>query len=473
MKSFTPLYYLLGLSLSLSLITACNPKEAPDETGRVDNKSAQKIADDLGDDFEEIANRVLPTVVSISTTQKMPADETHAPFMDPEQGGGGLGSGVIIDAEKGYILTNNHVIADANEIAITLQNDTRRYEAAVIGTDPPTDLAVLQMKKPPRLQAAVLGDSNQLKVGEWVLAIGSPFGLDSTVTAGIISAKSRAEVGVADFEDFLQTDAAINPGNSGGALVNTQGELVGINTAIATRTMGYMGIGFAIPSAMVKRVMQELITQGKVTRSQLGVYIEPIDATLRKGLKLPEDQEGILVSEVIPNTPASESGFQKYDVIIGLNDQNVTRVQSFRNQIALTSPGEKVKIQVLRQGKAVTLTPQLREANTADLGTPGDNAMAERLGFQLEPLTEALKQQLGLPDSFQGLAVTEIEPQSNAAQQGLQRGDIITEVNQQSVSSWPDVVKALEQVQPGDAVLVNLVRNGQNQIMAFKMPAPR
>lgn len=464
---------LLGISLSLSLMSACKPGEDPHETGRVDNEAAQKIADDLGDDFEAIANRVLPTVVSISTTQKMPNDETHAPFMSPEQGSGGLGSGVIIDAEKGYILTNNHVIADANEIAITLQNDTRRYEAAIIGTDPPTDLAVLQIKRPPRLQAAILGDSNRLKVGEWVLAIGSPFGLDSTVTAGIISAKSRAEVGVADFEDFIQTDAAINPGNSGGALVNTQGELIGINTAIATRTMGYMGIGFAIPSAMVKRVMQDLITQGKVTRSQLGVYIEPIDASLRKGLGVSEDQEGILVSEVIPNTPAAESGFQKYDVIIGLNGQNVTRVQSFRNQIALTSPGEKITIQVLRQGQKLDLTPQLREANTADLGTPGDNAMAERLGFQLEPLTDALKGQLGLPETFKGLAVTEIEPQSNAAQQGLQRGDIITEINQQEVSSWPEVVQALENVQPGDAVLVNLVRNGQNQIMAFKMPAPR
>lgn len=463
-----PLFCLL---LSMSLYTACAPNSNPDETGRI-RRDSQKVADNLGEDFESIANRILPTVVSISTTQKMPNDQVHAPFQSPEQGGGGLGSGVIIDAENGYILTNNHVVADANEIMITLQNGTRRYEAQVIGTDPPTDLAVLQMKNPPQLQAAVLGDSNQLKVGEWVLAIGSPFGLDSTVTAGIISAKSRAEVGVADFEDFIQTDAAINPGNSGGALVNIQGELIGINTAIATRTMGYMGIGFAIPSSMIQRVMQELIEKGKVTRSQLGVYIEPIDEPLKKGLGLDNTQQGILVSEVIPNTPAAESGFQKYDVIIALNGEAVTRVQSFRNQIALTAPGKTLSIQVLREGKPVVLNPVLREANKDMLSTPGDNAMAERLGFQLEPLPSELKKQLGLPESFEGLAVTEIEPLSNAAQQGLQRGDIITEINQQRVSSWLDVTQALKNTAPGDAVLINLVRNGQNQIMAFKMPAP-
>lgn len=460
------------LALALSLSTACKPESSPDETGRT-TTAGQKVADHIGQDFETIANRILPTVVSISTVQKMPDDKVHAPFQDGPQDSGGLGSGVIIDAEKGYVLTNNHVIADANEILVTLQNQTRRYEAKVIGTDPPTDLAVLQIKKPPNLQAAVLGDSSRLKVGEWVLAIGSPFGLDSTVTAGIISAKSRAEVGVADFEDFLQTDAAINPGNSGGALVNTQGELIGINTAIATRTMGYMGIGFAIPSDMIKRVMQELIEKGKVTRSQLGVYIERIDETLKKGLKLGSDQQGILVSEVIPNTPAAESGFEKYDVIIAINGTAVTQVQNFRNQVALTPPGEKISVQVLRNGAPVTLTPLLREASEAAQEGPGNQALAERLGFQLEPLNGEIKSQLGLPQTFKGLAVTEIEPQSNAAQQGLQRGDLITEVNQQSVNAWEDVIEALKKVKPGDAILLNTIRNGQSQIMAFKMPPPQ
>ena len=461
-----------ALTLSLSLNTACKPENTPDETGRIAT-AKQKVADNLGQDFETIANQILPTVVSISTTQKMPNDQVHAPFQDEAQESGGLGSGVIIDAEKGYVLTNNHVITDAREILITLQNNTRRYEAKVIGTDPPTDLAILQIKNPPRLQAAVLGDSGRLKVGEWVLAIGSPFGLDSTVTAGIISAKSRAEVGVADFEDFLQTDAAINPGNSGGALVNTQGELIGINTAIATRTMGYMGIGFAIPSDMIKRVMQELIEKGKVTRSQLGVYIERIDEALKKGLQLNGDQQGILVSEVIPGTPAAESGFEKYDVIIAINGQPVTQVQNFRNQVALTPPGEKISVQVLRNGKPVSLTPVLREARAAAQAGPGNQALAERLGFQLEPLSDEIKSQLGLPQSFNGLAVTEIEPLSNAAQQGLQRGDLIIEVNQQSVNTWEDVMQALKDVKPGDAVLLNTLRNGQSQIMAFKMPPPQ
>lgn len=459
-----------ALVLGLSLNSACEPKTTPDETGHI---TGQKVAEHLGQDFESIANRVLPTVVSISTTQKMPDDQTHQMLQEDPQKSGGLGSGVIIDAKKGYVLTNNHVIADANEILITLQNETRRYEATVIGTDPPTDLAILQIKKPPHLQAAVLGNSDRLKVGEWVLAIGSPFGLDSTVTAGIISAKSRAEVGVADFEDFLQTDAAINPGNSGGALVNIQGELIGINTAIATRTMGYMGIGFAIPSDMIKRVMQALIEKGKVTRSQLGVYIERIDDVLRKGLKLSDDQQGILVSEVIPNTPAAESGFQKYDVIIAMNGQAVTQVQNFRNQVALTSPGEKISVQVLRNGKPMTLTPLLREASATTAEGPGNQALAERLGFQLEPLNDEIKSQLGLPPGFKGLAIIEIDPLSNAAQQGLQRGDLITEVNQQAVNSWEDIIQALKNTKPGDAVLLSTIRNGQSQIMAFKMPPPQ
>ncbi len=464
----------LILSLSLMLTTGCDLKKITNtDSSKANTGSGQSmtVAEDLGDDFESIANRITPAVVSISTTAKMPNDTTHAPFRNPEQGNGGLGSGVIVDAEKGYVLTNHHVIEEASEIMVTLSSE-KTYTAEVVGKDKPTDLAVLKIQRPPALTAAILGNSDDLKVGEWVLAIGSPFGLDSTVTAGIISAKSRAEVNVADFEDFLQTDAAINPGNSGGALVNIQGELIGINTAIATRSMGYMGIGFAIPSNLARRVMQELIEKGKVTRSQLGVYIDEIDSALRKGLGIKEDQQGILVADVIPDTPASEAGFEKYDVIISLNGKAVTQVQNFRNTIALTPPGQEVSIQVIRKGKPLRLTPTLRDADGRTLGNPVENALAERLGFNLEPLTTDIKKMLQLPTDFKGLAVTEIDPGSTAEQRGLKRGDIITEVNQQEVNSWIDVGKALESVQPGDAVLLNIVRQGQQQIMAFEMPGP-
>ncbi|MEZ0373868.1 MAG: Do family serine endopeptidase [Candidatus Sericytochromatia bacterium] len=461
---------LLALALLEGLLlTACN--QDPEKTESSDSTLGKsQVAEDLSDDFQQIARRILPAVVSISTrgsklvSEEMPDDETHQDL--PGQKQEGLGSGVIVDATKGYILTNNHVVSGAEQIEVTLQNG-RRANARVVGTDPPSDLAVLQLQNPPSLKAAVLGDSSVLRVGEWVLAIGSPFGLDSTVTAGIISAKGRAEMGVADFEDFIQTDAAINPGNSGGPLVNIKGELIGINTAIATRSTGYMGIGFAIPSNMAKLVMQELIEKGKVTRSQLGVYIGEVDQDLRQALKLGAQQQGILVMQVIPGTPAAEVGFKKYDLITSLNGQPVTQVQPFRNQIALTMPGQRLQISLVRNGKILVLRPLLREMQAEPLSVPA--TLEKRLGFRLDPLPEALRRQLGLPESFSGLAVTSVRPDSNAYRRGLRQGDLVIEINRQRVGSAEEVQQAIAAIKPGEAVLMNIIRDGQSRILAFEL----
>ena len=468
-------YCLLALLLaSLSLNGCPNKSTESVQKNRTSEAPSTRIAANLGQDFQDIAQALLPAVVSISTRSKksdaqMPDDPTHRLFNEPGEPSGGLGSGVIVDAENAYVLTNNHVIENAESIQITLQNG-KHYAARVIGTDPPTDLAVLQIEKAGKLTAAILGDSSRLKVGEWVLAIGSPFGLDSTVTAGIISAKGRADVGVADFEDFIQTDAAINPGNSGGPLVSTQGELIGINTAIATRTNGYMGIGFAIPSQLAMKVMQELIAHGKVTRSQLGVYIGPVDEDLRSALKLGLQQQGILVMEVIPDTAAAEAGFQKYDLITELNGARVTEVQPFRNKIALTPPQQKVEIKIIRQGQEMLLTALLREMNSQASVLSDAETLQKQLGFDVLPLDPELSPQLGLSKDSKGLIVKDIQADSPAYQRGLRQGDLITEVNQQAVTTLSDIQTILQHLQPGDSLLLNVVRNGQSRIMAFELP---
>ncbi len=462
--------HLLALALTLTLT---GPLAGCDRIGgKLENGSGQgsssEVADNLSQDFQVIAKRMLPAVVSISTRGgnpiEMPKDPTHQGI--PGQPREGVGSGVIVDAEHGFVLTNNHVVEGADQIQVALQNG-QRMSAKIVGTDPPSDLAVLKLQRTSSLQAAVLGDSTNLRVGEWVLAIGSPFGLDSTVTAGIISAKGRAEMGVADFEDFIQTDAAINPGNSGGPLVNTKGELIGINTAIATRSTGYMGVGFAIPSNMAKLIMQELITKGKVTRSQLGVYIEPIDEDMRLALKLPTDQSGILVGNTIEGTPASAAGFKKYDVIISLEGKPVSQVQAFRNQIALTPPGRTMNIQVFRNGQILTLSPKLREMS-ADAASPTDG-IDKRLGFTLDTIPADKRTELELPESFNGLIVSAIDPSSNAYRRGVRQGDLVTEINRQRVTLPEEVSPAIASAKAGDAILLNIIRNGQTRILAFEL----
>ena len=482
---------LMGIALGVGIATQDSRQRSKvvSQTQPVTYTAARTtLMNQLNQDFINISRGVTPAVVSISTVAKAQRRQFN-PFRQPDQKdqemydfffghpqegdtpdetpADGVGSGVIVDAQKGFVLTNNHVIEGADNIRVNLP-DGRDYRAVVVGTDPNTDLAVIRIEGRGPFVAATLGDSSHLKVGEWVLAIGNPFGLNSSVTAGIISAKGRADVGVADFEDFIQTDAAINPGNSGGALLNIRGEVIGINTAIATRTSGYMGIGFAIPSNMAKQVMNDLITKGKVTRSQLGVMIGVIDDDLRRSLKISEQVNGILVMDVVPDSPAAKAGFQKYDVITQLQGKPVIDVNHFRNQIALTAPGTQITIAIDRAGTPQLLKPKLREM-PAETATLSVDQTVERLGFEAQDLTPELKQQLRLPAGLQGVVVTLVKRGSNAEKRGLKHGDIITELNRKPVASLDDFILQLGAPKAGDAVLLNVIRNGQQMLIAFNL----
>lgn len=442
----------------------------------------------LNQDFIGISERVTPAVVSIAMTKKVrnaqnprrmdPNTDPHEffdffgmPFPQaPDRRQEGVGSGVIVDAAKGYILTNNHVVEGADDIKVTL-NDRRSFQARIIGTDPRSDLAVIQLQGASELKQVVIGDSNQLQVGEWVLAIGNPFGLDSTVTAGIISAKGRANVGVADFEDFIQTDAAINPGNSGGALVNIKGELIGINTAIATRSRGYMGVGFAIPSNMARQVMESLIKQGKVSRSQLGIYIQPLDNAMAESLGLKDSRQGILVSGVIKGSPAEKVGARKYDVVMSLNGKPVTDVNQFRNTIALLPAGTTLELGLLRNGQNITLKPVLTEASSTENPMEQQpSAPDTQQDISVQEFSRELQQQLGLPAGLSGVVATQVNPNSPAYEKGLRPGDLITEINRKPVRSVQEFNTLYTGLKSGDAVLMSLQRANGQLIIAYRQP---
>ncbi|MBT9548051.1 MAG: DegQ family serine endoprotease [Candidatus Sericytochromatia bacterium] len=477
---------ILGLGVGLAAPQLTSLVTPPVEAQTSQSQKSVPTLNKLNEDFIAISETVTPAVVSISMSKTLKApSRSHpqvpeefeeffgAPFPAPrgEQKQQGVGSGVIVDAAKGYILTNNHVVADADEIKVTL-SDRRTFKAKIIGTDPRTDLAVIQVSGAKGLRQASLGDSKDLEVGEWVLAIGNPFGLSSTVTAGIISAKGRANVGVADFEDFIQTDAAINPGNSGGALVNIKGELIGINTAIATRSKGYMGIGFAIPSNMAKQVMQSLINKGKVSRAQLGVFIQPLDDSMAQGLGLKDSREGILVSGVVNGSPADKAGIKKYDVILKLNGKSINDSNQFRNQVAMTPSGSSVEIEILRNGKTMTFKPLLREMENT--GKAAENmqtpALQDKRGFQLQDLNPTLRQQLQVPPALQGVVVTDVSPSSQAYEKGLREGDLITEINRAPVRSLAQFNAEFNKLKSGDVALLAVQREQASVVIAFEIP---
>lgn len=480
-------YFLLHNPSINEIKAFADDKPAPVITEKEPVKT--DIAERLSKDFIAVSKNVTPAVVSIYSTKIIKQKVEQPDFFDDpffkrffdvpdnhrqqdkeqEYKQQGLGSGVIVDND-GTILTNNHVVEGADEISVTL-TDKRKFKAKVLGTDPKSDVAVIKLQKADNLPTAKLGDSSKLSVGEWVLAIGNPLGFSSTVTAGIISAKGRANVGITDFEDFIQTDAAINPGNSGGALVNLQGEVIGINTAIASKTGGYMGIGFAIPSNMAKKVMNDLITKGKVSRGWLGIQIQDMNENLAKGLKLKENNKGIIVSDVVKDSPAERYGLKRYDVIVSLNGNEVTDVNSFRNTIASTEPGKTVKIGVMRDGKVENLEIKLSEiANTKKAAKEEENSKpmnSEKLGFEIEPITPDLRNQLQLDRSIKGVVVSNVASSGNASDAGLMRGDIIQEVNRSKISSDDDFYHALKNIKSGDSVLLKVLRNNSNILIAF------
>jgi len=410
-----------------------------------------KTLQDLQSVFVDLAEHVKPTVVNIS-----PATAPAAKSGDSPRGGrppesSGSGSGVIVD-KKGYIVTNNHVVGDAEVVEVRL-SDKSHFTGKVIGKDPDTDVAVVKIDIDHDLPYVTLGDSNNLKVGQWVIAVGNPFGLDRTVTLGVISALGRENVNLSRYEDFIQTDASINPGNSGGPLFNINGEVIGINTAIINFAQG---IGFAIPSNMVQNVMTQLISKGRVVRGWLGVGIQPVTADLASKFNVKEE-EGVLVNEVFEGDPASKAGIQPGDVIIKLDDQVVDTPQTLSRLIAQLPPGKDAAFEIIRDGKHKHLTVKLgerkEEAVTASI--PKQPEMV--LGLNVQDLTPELAERFKLKDE-KGVLVTKVEPGSAAESEGIKEGDLIKEVNRVDVGSIGEFNGAISKIRPGETVLLRLLR---------------
>ncbi len=389
----------------------------------------------------------------------------------------GLGSGTIVD-KRGYILTNNHVVTGADKITVKLP-DGREFLAKRVGVDPASDIAVIKIEGAD-LPIAKLGNSDEMDVGESVIAIGNPFSLDQTVTLGIISAKGRSQVGVTDYEDFIQTDASINPGNSGGPLINLRGEVIGVNTAIFSRSGGNMGIGFAIPINEAKDVMTSLIETGKVTRGFLGVVIQDITPEIAGALGV-NANEGVLVANVGANTPAGRSGVKQGDVILSINSRNVKSVNQLRYYVASIKPGQTIPAEVLRGGKRMKLSirideqPQdmraaIGEAGQEEQGGPNVPSTADRvLGMSLQSLTPELAEQLGY-QGLKGLVISDVDPNGPAASAGLQQGALIMEVNQRPIRSVQDFREQVQKTPKGKYLLV-LARLGQfDRFMAVQKP---
>jgi serine protease Do len=358
----------------------------------------------------------------------------------------GLGTGVIVD-EQGHILTNNHVIGDSDEVSVRLSNE-RTVKAKVVGTDPRSDLAVIKIKVKESLpKPAKLGDSEKLKIGEWVVAAGASFGLDNTITAGIVSAKGRALSGGAQYEDFIQTDAAINPGNSGGPLVNLRGEVIGINTAIVSKSGGYMGIGFAIPINMAKQVLDSLITNGKVTRGWLGVGIQNLSEDLAKSFEY-TDTDGALVGHVDPKGPAKKAGVQQGDIIIQLGKDRIKNVNQLRNLVATIKPNTTLDLTLIRNGRKETRSVTIGElpAQVAE-EEPQQDGSVEDLGLTVEEFDESSPRK-PRTERARGLVITQIDPQGLAAHAELQVGDIVISINGREVSSIEEFKGAMEKGDP-------------------------
>jgi serine protease Do len=413
----------------------------------------------------DVTEKVVPAVVSISLTKlsRVQGPQMFPFFFGPQEPGErreqGMGSGVIVSSD-GYVLTNNHVVSDAQTIKVVL-HDRREFDAEVVGTDPKSDVAVIRLKNPPTdLKPITVGDSSQLRLGDVVLAIGNPFGVGQTVTMGIVSAKGRADVGITDYEDFIQTDAAINPGNSGGALVNMEGKLVGINTAILSRSGGYQGIGFAIPTNMATPIMESLKRYGKVTRGWLGVSIQDIDQDLSQTMKLPV-QRGILLADVQPGSPAAKSGLRRGDAIVKVDGNSVESSGQFRNAIAAAGANRSVTLEVYRDGKLISVPAALGEMpQDAARAMPGSKATPrDSDGLALGELTPEARRSFGIGDDApKGVVVTGVASGSVAARAGLRPGDVLLEVNRKAVTSVREFQEAYEKARGN--VLLLLHRRG-------------
>ena len=461
--------------------------------------SGRQLARELSLAFQHASELVKPAVVPIYSERPAPEmqlgsfggqpfDEEllrrffgdRAPAPDDQLDFGqptvrGLGSGVIVSKE-GYVLTNNHVVAESSELYVVI--DEQRYPAELKGADPATDLAVIKIdpaKIKGELPVAALGTSSEVQVGQWVIAVGNPFELLHSVTAGIVSAKGRV-AGLAQYEDFIQTDASINRGNSGGALADLEGRVIGINTAIAAgMTGGNVGIGFAIPIDMAKRIMADLIEDGEVARGYLGVLPQDIDESLAKALGL-DTKRGALIAEVSPDTPAERAGLERGDVVVEVNGVAVASANDLRNQVAAIDPGQKVPMKVLRDGRPRTLQVELAQRPTqpgeedAPGEEPTESQQHEQLGLRLSELSPQLRQRLQLDDEVDGVVVLGVSPGTPAARAGLQGGDLLLEVAGRATTSLPELEAAVAGKASGENVAVLVRRGPVTTFLGLELP---
>ncbi len=444
---------------------------------------------DFNNALVDIVDQVRPAVVTVSTQRLVTArpspfgGDRFFNFFFPDQGRQeaeprqfaqrGLGSGVIVDA-NGLVITNNHVIADADSIYVQLSDD-RSFLADVVGTDPATDIAVLRIAGE-NLPHVDFGDSDDLRVGEMVMAIGSPLTANfaSSVTMGIVSALGRTGVRLnIDYQDFIQTDAAINPGNSGGPLINLDGRIVGINTAIASRSGGNQGIGFAIPANMVGSVVNSLVETGRVIRGWLGVTIQDVDDNMAAALGL-NQMQGALVGDVLNNSPAARAGLAAGDVIVAIDGRSIESSEALRSQVAAIAPGTKIAMTVLRDGQEMQKRVLLGERPTNDALARSpeapDRPDEEKLGFTAVDLTPAIAREFNLNPEQTGVVVTALQPGRTAATAGLRQGDIVRAVNRRRVTSVEDFLQVLGAVPTGESVLLRASRAGTGFFAAFRMP---
>lgn len=438
--------------------------------------------------FADLAEKLSPTVVNIYTTQTVKTPRipqelfNHQDIPEPfrhffglppfgqeqpqrEQKRTSLGSGVII-SKDGYIVTNNHVVENAETINVRLTN-FEEYDAKVIGRDPKTDLALLKIAPKNGLPTTSFGDSEKLRVGDWVMAIGNPFGFEQTVTAGIVSGKGRS-IGSGPYENFIQTDASINPGNSGGPLFNLQGEMVGINSAIYSRSGGNIGIGFAIPANMAKNVINQLKKNGTVVRGWLGVMIQPVTPELASQFKM-ERSIGALVGEVTPSGPAEKAGIKPGDIIVEFNGREISQMSMLPNLVAQTPVGSKAEISLFRKGKLKKISVIIAKLDEEKIASsePAD-AINKRLGLGVQDLTPEIAAALGITDKH-GVLVTGVEPGSAAAEAGLRKGDLILEVNQKPVRNVKAFMNELKGLKEKTTISFFVKRDGRTRFFGLKL----